>query len=122
MAPRDRQATSISEQDAAILAVGGTVAYEDADEYSMRVDEPSLPELVEVWPDSADALALFDAIGTQWHYSQNGPTGINYDRRDIEAKRLGLRARRRNRAFEGLRVMESEVLAVVSEQMKEAVK
>lgn len=121
MAPRDRQTASINEQDAAIVAAGGTVAYE-IDEYSMQVGEPAEPDSVDVWPDSVDPLALFDAIGTQWNYSQNGPTGINYDRRDIEAKRLGLRTRRRNLAFEGLRVMESEVLAMIAEQMKEAVK
>lgn len=94
---------------------------------AMGVSEDEIREscdssAVEAWPDAVDPLRLFNGLMTQWRMGPGGPTGLDHGRRDAEARRLGIRGRRRKRAFDGLAVMESEALAVISEQAKEAMK
>jgi hypothetical protein len=106
MKPRDtRQAA------ADLLAMG----FDESDIQTAQ-DEDSVP----VYPEAADPLRLFSELITQWRMGPSGPTGLDHARRDTEARRLGLRTRRKRRAFDGLAVMESEALAYMCEQAKKA--
>lgn len=105
MRPRDKGAT------ADLLAMGFS-----EDEIRDSQDEQAVP----VYPDSVDPMRLFGALITQWRMGPSGPTGLDHARRDIEARRIGLRARKRQRVFDGLAVMESEALAVITEQATQA--
>jgi hypothetical protein len=105
MRPRDKSAA------ADLLAMGF-----GEDEIRDAQDQEAVP----VYPDSVDPMRLFGVLITQWRMGPGGPTGLDHSRRDIEARRLGLRARKRRKAFDGLAVMESEALAVIAEQAKQA--
>lgn len=106
MRPRDKGA------EADLLAMGFS-----EDEIRDARDEAAVP----VYPASVDPLRLFSALITQWRMGPSGPTGLDHNRRDIEARRLGmLRPRQRRMAFDGLAVMESEALAVIAEQAQQA--
>lgn len=70
-------------------------------------------DAVQVWPDTAAALALFSRLGTQWRIGMAGATGLDY------TAALALLARKRldpgaeDELFEDIRVMESAALAAM---------
>lgn len=95
---------------------------------AMGVSEDEIREsrdssAVEVWPDAVDPLRLFNGLMTQWRMGPGGPIGIDYAVVPMVAREIaGIRPRRLRELWWHLRVMESEALAVISEQAKEAMK
>lgn len=118
MRPREQ---SRSAEDAAdqIRAAGVSVVIECDDGFGMQPQDAE-DDSVPIYPESADALALFAALITQWRMGPGGPTGIDHARRDAEARRLFAGPRRRRRACELLAVMESEALRIITEQARAA--
>lgn len=72
-------------------------------------------EAVEVWPDAWPAFCLFEALGTQWRLGPGGPSGLDYTAIPGTAKIIGLRRRQLSEAFQDVRIMENEALAVMGE-------
>ncbi|WP_371856919.1 DUF1799 domain-containing protein [Pseudomonas sp. R9(2017)] len=72
-------------------------------------------EDVEVWPDAWPAFCLFEALGTQWRLGPGGPSGLDYAAIPSTAKMISLKRRELPEAFNDLRVMENEALAVMAE-------
>lgn len=72
-------------------------------------------EDVEVWPDVWPAFCLFEALGTQWRLGPGGPSGLDYTAVPCTAKMIGLKHRELSEAFNDLRVMENEALALMAE-------
>jgi hypothetical protein len=73
-------------------------------------DEP-----LEVWPDNALAVCLFDAMLTQWR-GMGG--GLDYAVLPGVAQSRGIAPRRAWRALPDLQVMEDEALLIFSESSK----
>ncbi|WP_286913278.1 MULTISPECIES: DUF1799 domain-containing protein [unclassified Pseudomonas] len=72
-------------------------------------------EDVEVWPDAWPAFCLFEALGTQWRLGPGGPSGLDYTAILGTAKMIGLKRGELSEAFNDLRTMENEALAVMAE-------
>ncbi|WP_442965128.1 DUF1799 domain-containing protein [Pseudomonas sp. ESBL1] len=72
-------------------------------------------EVVEVWPDAWPAFLLFEAMSTQWRLGPGGPSGLDYSAIPSTAKMIGLKHRELSEAFNDLRVMENEALALMTE-------
>ncbi|KXK67903.1 hypothetical protein BC89_28595 [Pseudomonas monteilii] len=72
-------------------------------------------EDVEVWPDAWSAFCLFEALNTQWRLGPGGPSGLDYTAIPGTAKMIGLKRCELSEAFNDLRVMENEALAVMAE-------
>ncbi|WP_419186872.1 DUF1799 domain-containing protein [Pseudomonas putida] len=72
-------------------------------------------EDVEVWPDAWPVFCLFEALGTQWRLGPGGPSGLDYTAIPGTAKIIGLKYRELSEAFNDLRVMENEALALMAE-------
>lgn len=70
---------------------------------------------MEVWPDAWPAFCLFEALGTQWRLGPGGPSGLDYTAIPGTAKMIGLKRHELSEAFNNLRVMENEALAVMAE-------
>lgn len=79
------------------------------------IERPA-PEPVEVWPDNADALAVFSRLMTQWTVSHNGPVGISYPSIPIVCQVLG--TAHNADLHDALMAMESEALRVFAEKRK----
>ncbi len=71
--------------------------------------------MVEVWPDAWPAFLLFEAMSTQWRLGPGGPSGLDYSAIPSTAKMIGLKHRELSEAFNDLRVMENEALALMTE-------
>lgn len=72
-------------------------------------------EEVEIWPDAWAAFRLFEALGTQWRLGNGGPSGLDYTAIPDTAKMIGLKRSDLSAAFQDLRVMENEALAVMAQ-------
>jgi hypothetical protein len=74
------------------------------------------PQLLEVWADHWPAVRLFGAMQTQWRRDMSGPTGLDYSALPVVERRLGIRGRRAQLAFDHLRLMEAEALRLMRER------
>lgn len=76
-------------------------------------------EECELWPENAKAIALFEALMSQWRMgAMGGATGLDYAAIPAVAAMLGLRGGALRRAFDGLRLMEAEALRWFAEQRR----
>ena len=68
-----------------------------------------------VWPENWDALIVFLASDTQWRYAPNGnPTGLDYTGVQVVMQMQVIDDM--TTTFEGVQIMESEVLRVWAEK------
>lgn len=71
-----------------------------------------------IWEENYWAVALFEAMLTQWRTGPNGVVGLDYNVRAVQAEQIGLPEAERRQAYDGLRDMEYEALAFFAEQRK----
>lgn len=77
------------------------------------------PESVPVWPENDRALAVFQAMRTQWNAGPGGPIGLRYEALAEVWERSGVLDREgRDEAFAGLQVMEREALLWIQERTR----
>ena len=91
---------------------GKDEATEDAKRFGIEL---ALPEekTFSVLPQNWDIVMAFMAVQTQWRYAPSGHlTGLDYAAVRVAVKALGLKVKN---VFAGLRVMEYEVLKLVSQ-------
>lgn len=81
-------------------------------------DEAPKPQAVQYWPGDEDAVALFQAMSTQWRTSVAGFVGLDYGVIGMVAEQLGIGRKKLKLAFGPLRVMEDEALVMFDEQAK----
>ena len=82
----------------------------------LPTEQRAAADVVEIWPDDEDPVALFRAMRTQWRTSLGGFVGLDYAVVPLVAEQLGLSKKRLRRAFGPLQVMEDEALAVFEAQ------
>lgn len=75
---------------------------------------------VGVWPDNVLACDVFVAMQTQWRSSGYGATGLDYTAIPAVLSLLDVPRESHADTFECLRVMESEALRLMDEQLKKA--
>lgn len=63
---------------------------------------------IHILPCNVKTVRLFIGMGTQWRMGMNGAYGLDYSALPVVAQALGVRLRPGR--FEGLRIMEAEVL------------
>lgn len=75
-------------------------------------------DAVEIWPENADAVHAFDAVGTQWRTGMNGPTGLDYPAvfATLDRVRRDLDDAGRDALFADLQVMERAALREMSKR------
>lgn len=85
----------------------------------MGLSEDDFPdEVIEVWPQTLDALELFAHMATQW---RGDGGGLDYGVVRQVMRWIGITGAERQRsAFEGLRVFEQEALERMAKQAKKA--
>ena len=75
---------------------------------------------MDIWPENADAVALFVQLQTQWRIGMSGPTGLDYNVLYHKLDRRALTPEQYEQLEEDIRTMEYEALSVMSEQSKES--
>lgn len=95
----------LSPQDAATMAFMG-----------LSPDLVSAPKPLELWAENASAVALFQAVCTQWRMGPGGAIGLDYAVLPLVLRQLALRGRAAREAFAGLQTMEAEALAWLEQQ------
>ena len=95
--------------DAACAAFG--VAASEVDDGAQDAGE-----VLELWPEHADVVRVFQRMAGQWRLGPGGPVALDYTALPVVLglMRMGRRAGRE--VFEPLRVMEAEALAWFDEQ------
>lgn len=69
---------------------------------------------VEVWEENYPAFNVFNALGTQWRYSMNGITGLDYNVIPNVLKLLGIQRNEWTQIFDDIRIMESAALVEIN--------
>jgi len=59
-------------------------------------------------------------MGTQWRSGTAGPTGLDYSAMPAVMELTGIKKKRRTEVFDGIRVMEGEVLRAWGEGREKA--
>lgn len=73
-------------------------------------------EVVSLWPENAKVVEVFTALQTQWAVGGAGQViGLRYEALPTVLDLLGVKKARRRELFDGLRLMEAEVLQAVHE-------
>lgn len=75
---------------------------------------------MDIWPENADAVALFIQLQTQWRIGMSGPTGLDYNVLYHKLDRRALTPEQYEQLEEDIRTMEYEALSVLGEQSKES--
>lgn len=73
-------------------------------------------EILTVWPDNEQAMALFNRIGSRWMHGMNGVTGIRWEAVYPLMDRMGLESEAWDDLLSDLEVMESAALAVINKK------
>lgn len=63
-----------------------------------------------MWPDLADAFALFARNQTQWRVGSGGPIGLDYTVLYADLKLRGIRQKQQRRVMDQLRIIERAAL------------
>jgi hypothetical protein len=71
---------------------------------------------VDVYPENWPAVEVFSSVMTQWRIGMSGPTGLDYAVLPGVMEMIGIGRKDRRDVFDGVRVMESEALKVLSEK------
>lgn len=95
-------AAGTDETDAALAAFG-----------LEREGDLAEPEDLDIYPENEAPVCLFMAMGTQWREGMNGRTGLDYAALEAVARITGIELTRDR--FDGVRIMESEILNLTSE-------
>lgn len=74
-------------------------------------------EDLQLWPEHATPLAIFQCMAGQWRMGPGGPIALDYTALPVVCAALRVRPGEMRRAFEPLRVMEAEALAWFGERM-----
>ena len=75
---------------------------------------------MDIWPENADAVALFVQLQTQWRIGMSGPTGLDYNVLYHKLDRRALTPEQYEQLEDDIRTMEYETLSVLGEQSKES--
>lgn len=78
--------------------------------------EPPPPDVFEVWFDNWSTVVAFHAMNTQWQVGFGGPVGLRYEALPVVLELQGIPRSEWRDVFDGVRVMESEALAVFRER------
>lgn len=85
----------------------------------LTAEDFGTPEDLVIWPDNRDAVRVFLACDTQWRVVQGvGYTGIDYAALPEVWKARRIDKQRRPEVFDGLKVMEREVLKIQNQRRK----
>ena len=95
------------DEGAAMLVAWGMTA-EDAKRFNEAADDG-------IYPDNWPALGVMLALSTQWRVGMAGRTGLDYAALPAVLVLCGIRRKQRRDVFEAVRVMESEILRIESE-------
>lgn len=68
-----------------------------------------------VWPENRTALAVFQAMRTQWRVGINGRTGLDYAALPEVWRRCGVSHSQRDDVFNDLQFLELAALAAMNE-------
>lgn len=74
-------------------------------------------EDIDIWPDCWDSFLVFKDMSTQWRTGACGVTGLDYNALDIVLRSYDLLDSLGD-IFPDIRVMESEAMVIMREQMK----
>lgn len=70
---------------------------------------------VEIWPDQAPTVAVFQDMLTQWRFGPAGPTGLDYAALPAVLNLRRIPRADRAEVFEGVKIMERAALAAIRE-------
>ena len=70
----------------------------------------------DVWAQNWQAFVIFAGLGTQWRVGMSGATGLDYTAVWATLNALVPSAKRRNKVFGQIRIMESAALELMSER------
>ena len=73
-------------------------------------------EVVEYWPEHAQAVALFCLVGTQWRVGASGASGLDYCAVYPLMDRIGLTAQEWDWLMSDLQSLEGAALVAMSEK------
>jgi hypothetical protein len=92
---------------------------QEAAALGLTLEEASGPP-IEVWPDTARSVLVFDDLGSQWVYAGAGgiPTGIVYASVEPVLRVRRVPAEDWPEVFDDIRVMEAAALQEMHEQAK----
>jgi hypothetical protein len=76
--------------------------------------EEAAGEVTEIWPDNAQAVTVFAAMGTQWRFGMAGPTGLDYAALPEVWRRTHTAPAERDEVFDCLRIMEEAALQTMA--------
>lgn len=93
----------------------GPTAWEAAS-LGLTLEEAQDAGAVEVWPDCWDSVIAFDAIATQWRYSTDGPTSLDYAAIQPAFELMDLPRRKWADMFKDIRTMEDAALKLFAFQ------
>lgn len=68
---------------------------------------------IEVWPENWVASQVFARIVTQWRYSFNGPTGLDYNIVEPVVRMLGIKVEDWPDLFTQIQVLEQAALSQI---------
>lgn len=90
-------------------------------ELKARAPQPATPPpACTVWPSNIPAVALFEALLTQWRVGPGGVIGLDYAVLPIAARSRGISPRRLPQLLPDLQVMEDEALDLYAELAQQA--
>lgn len=91
----------------------------EADEQELSafgLTESDVAVTVEIWEENYQAFSVFNAISTQWRYSMNGISGLDYNVLPTVLKLLNIARSEWNQIFDDIRTMESAVLTQINKR------
>lgn len=71
---------------------------------------------IDVFPENWQTVEVFASVMTQWRIGMSGPTGLDYAVLPGVMQMMGVARKEQMEVFNGVRVMESEALKVLSEK------
>lgn len=86
---------------------------EEAAAWGISADDYASPAEIDLWPDTEQAVRVFDALRTQWRVGFDGPTGLDYGAIAPTMDLMSIDSTSRPDLFDDLRVMERAALAAI---------
>ncbi len=71
---------------------------------------------VEVWPENFPSFHVFNSVASQWRYSMNGITGLDYNVLPTVLRLLNVARAEWHQIFDDIRTMESAALIVINKR------
>lgn len=76
-------------------------------------------EIVDVWPENARAVDLFQRVSNQWRMGMNGPVSLDMNVIIALAQRMGLNDEEFIEIIDDVQIMETTALATMRENANE---